>query len=329
MSINHLSFNNIKTNITCCTDQGYIIYSLDPTFEKKVFSGLDGKGGLGLMRMFNRSNIIIMVGGGSIPYKSKHCVILYDQLTNKSIIEIDMKMPVKNVLITKDNLIAVTEKKITLFNWDGRVLENKETYSNDNGLCVMNGNLNMIATLGTNKGEVAIWKYATDSYKTIEAHLTNIETIAVSNSGKFIATASETGTLIRVFNTETSKKEYEFRRGARSANIYDLCFNDTSTLLACCSGNGTVHVFDLYSDLNETKNTQSMLSSFKNYIPGYFGSQWGFKQVTIGNMSKSICCFDAKNNLHIVTYDGSYYRINGTNNEFTEVFDGKLHINSK
>jgi hypothetical protein len=72
-----------------------------------------------------------------------------------------------------------------------------------------------------------------------------------------------------------------------------------------------------------------MLSSFKNYIPGYFGSQWGFKQVTIGNMSKSICCFDAKNNLHIVTYDGSYYRINGTNNEFTEVFDGKLHINSK
>src|SRR5690242_15174880 len=99
MSINHLSFNNTKSNITCCTDQGYIIYSIQPNFEKKMFNGI---GGLGIMRMLNKSNIIIIVGGGSIPYKSKNCVILRDQITNKNIIEIDMKIPVKNVLITKD-----------------------------------------------------------------------------------------------------------------------------------------------------------------------------------------------------------------------------------
>src|SRR3990172_6500027 len=218
MSINHLSFNNLITNITCSTNDGYIIYSIEPNLEKRLYAKLNG--GVGVMKMFNKTNIFLLVGGGSQPYKSKDTLVLWDQIKERSLIEIDMKEPIKNALIIKDKLIAVLEEKVCLFDWAGSLLSSKTTYTNEKGLCFVNTHLDTIVTLGTLKGQIAIWKYKSDTYKTIDAHLTNIEVVAMSNNGKYIATASEKGTLIRVFDVEKLSKEHEFRRGAQSANIY-------------------------------------------------------------------------------------------------------------
>lgn len=328
MSINNLSFNDNVMNLACSTDQGFILYCLDPSFEK--FKTFDEIGSVGIVRMFARTNIILLVGGGNSPFKSKDTFVLWDTNKNESILEIDMKEPVKNVIINKSHLISILEKKVCIFDWQGTFLESKITYSNDKGLCVLNGiNSDVIATLGSNKGEIAIWKYTSDVYKTIRAHNTNIEAIAINSKGTYVATASETGTLIRVFNIETEKMEYEFRRGSQSACIYDICFNNDTKLLACSSGNGTVHVWDLYNDATETKNTQSMFSSFKSYLPQYFSSEWGMKLVYLNNTSKSICAFDHNNDLHVATYDGNYFKIAGRTGEFVNMSQGNLHINNK
>ncbi|QKF94428.1 WD40 repeat protein [Fadolivirus algeromassiliense] len=327
MSINHLAFNNLITNLTCCTNQGYTIYSLSPALEKKLSVEFDG--GVGIMKMFNKSNIVVLVGGGEKPFKSKDTFVLWDQKNKSSLIEIDMREPVKNVLIFNEKIVAVLEKKICLFKWTGDLLDKKETYSNEKGLCVVNMTSDVIATLGSKKGEIAIWKISNDNYKTIQAHLTNVEALAISHNGKFVATASETGTLIRIFSTETGNKEYEFRRGTQSANIYDLCFNTDATVLACTTSNGTVHVFDIYNDKNTTKNTQSMLSGLQNWLPTYFSSQWAYKQLSINNTTPSVCAFDENNDLHIATVDGNYYKIPGKTKEFNNVTQGNLFVNNK
>lgn len=328
MSINCLSFNNTVFNLACATDQGFMIFSLEPNLEKlKTFYDIGG--GVGIVKMLGRTNMMLLVGGGSTPFKSKDTFVLWDSNKCEGILEIDMKEPVKNVLINKTHLISVLEKKICLFDWHGKFLETKVTYANDKGICVMNANSDVIATLGTNKGEVAIWKYANDIYKTIKAHNTNIEAIALSTNGNYVATASETGTLVRVFNVETEKMEYEFRRGSQSACVYDICFSNDTKLLACCSGNGTVHIWDIYNDPNATKNTQSKLSSMKDWLPQYFSSQWNMKQVSLNNYTKNVCAFDKNNDLHVATYDGCYYKINSKNGEFTDFSQGNLHINNK
>lgn len=327
MSINHLSFNNVVTNLACSTDQGYLIYGLQPGLEKKLVYSPGG--GVGITRMLLKTNIIMLVGGGTTPFKSRDTMVLWDSSKKEIILEIDMKEQIKNVNLNKTHLISVLEKKICLFNWHGKCLETKATYSNEKGLCVMNGNLDVIATLGTNKGEVAIWKYTSDTYKTIKAHLTNIEAIALNNNGTYVATASETGTLIRVFNVETEQQEYEFRRGSQTALVYDICFSNDSKFLACCSGNGTVHVWDLYKDPNTNKNTRSRLSIFENYLPRHIGSQWGMKQLSLNDISKSICIFDENNDLHVATYAGNYYKIAGRTGEFENITKGELHINNK
>lgn len=62
-----------------------------------------------------------------------------------------------------------------------------------------------------------------------------------------LASASEKGTVIRVWSIPGSEKLYQFRRGTREARIYSMNFNAMSTLLAVSSAHDTVHIFKLGS----------------------------------------------------------------------------------
>jgi autophagy-related protein 18 len=79
----------------------------------------------------------------------------------------------------------------------------------------------------------------------IQAHQTQLSYIALNNDGTLMATASEKGTVIRIFSIPDGKKLYQFRRGSMPARIYCMSFNATSTLLCVSSATETVHVFKL------------------------------------------------------------------------------------
>lgn len=85
-------------------------------------------------------------------------------------------------------------------------------------------------------------------------HKSNISSLAISHDGKLIGTASDKGTIIRVFATgvdveydSTKPLLHEFRRGTRPCNLYQLAFNRDSTLLGCVGDTDTIHIFSLNS----------------------------------------------------------------------------------
>jgi hypothetical protein len=62
-------------------------------------------------------------------------------------------------------------------------------------------------------------------------------------SGTRLATASSTGTVIRVFDVPSGTKLYSFRRGNRPTTITSISFSPNSEFIAVGSSSGTVHVF--------------------------------------------------------------------------------------
>lgn len=79
----------------------------------------------------------------------------------------------------------------------------------------------------------------------IEAHKGEIAALTLSKDGSLLATASEKGTIIRVFSVETGAKIYQFRRGTYPTKIYSLSFSDDNQFLAASSSSKTVHIFRL------------------------------------------------------------------------------------
>jgi WD40 repeat protein len=68
--------------------------------------------------------------------------------------------------------------------------------------------------------------------------------MAIDFQGRFLATASEKGTLIRIFTTEDATLIQELRRGTDKALIFSLNFNLAGTMLACSSADkSTIHIF--------------------------------------------------------------------------------------
>jgi WD40 repeat protein len=69
--------------------------------------------------------------------------------------------------------------------------------------------------------------------------------ICFSRDGTKVATASERGTLVRVYNTFNGDPVARFRRGSFPANIASIAFGETADVLAVLSDHGTVHLFEV------------------------------------------------------------------------------------
>jgi autophagy-related protein 18 len=146
----------------------------------------------------------------------------------------------------------------------------RDTPPNKNGICALAADSDhcYLAYPGSaTVGEVQIFDAVNLHAKTmIPAHDSPLAAIAFSSTGAEIATASEKGTVIRVFSVSIGinmtnsnvtfeciafqvndgSKLFEFRRGVkRCVSIASLTFSTCSKYLCCSSNTETVHIFKL------------------------------------------------------------------------------------
>ena len=148
--------------------------------------------------------------------------------------------------------------------------------------------------------------------------------MALNLEGTWLATASEKGTLIRIFDTTSGAQLRELRRGADKAVIYSITFNHSSDWLAVSSDKGTVHVFAIDAaaqaaleeraapsrdEMDAASNQKSSFSFLKNVLPKYFSSEWSFAQFRVPDDMRTICAFGAdRNSLIVVSASGAFYK---------------------
>jgi WD repeat-containing protein 45 len=96
------------------------------------------------------------------------------------------------------------EFHIYVYNFkDLKLLHKVETYANPMGLCAVSqlADSMVLACPGLHKGEVRVEHYAKKKINDVMAHHSSLACFVLTFDGKFLATASTRGTLVRVFNT--------------------------------------------------------------------------------------------------------------------------------
>jgi len=311
----YVGFNQDHSCFGCGKATGFGVYSCD-VFKERFCRDFDrdgAGGGIGIVELLFKCNILALVGGGNNPKYPKNKVMIWDDYQNKCICELEFRSEVKAVKLRRDRIVVVLENKVYVYNFADLVLLHQfETTSNPKGLCALSHSDEWIvlACPGNKPGRVRVELFHKKNNITIEAHNNPLNQLALNLNGDILATASEKGTLVRLWDTQTGRPLKEFRRGADRAEISTLSFNQTSTYLCVGSDKGTVHVYALESEQQkeDARNRQSSLNFMKDVLPSYFGSEWSFAQFRVPE-THFICCFGTlEKNSVIVVGNGTYYK---------------------
>lgn len=161
--------------------------------------------------------------------------------------------------------MVVLEKKIYIFDLNSmQILETLETHPNPQAICMLSPSDNGYFTFPSGESAGELLLYDTNNLSVLnalQAHKAPIVAVAFNQQGTLLATASETGTIIRVFTVPTGIKKCTFRRGTYPARVYCLAFNESASILCASGSTGTIHIFSL------TGEASSLTGSFGHQSP--------------------------------------------------------------
>ena len=180
------------------------------------------------------------------PYK----VLLWDDSLKQAPHEIWSRFEILNVVLRRDIICVVSEFKIYVYQFGGHfsVLLHMETFSNPKGLCMLScaGKDWVMVCPGSLRGSVRIQIGLDDSISsTVPAHTNAVAALGINQYGTMVASASEHGTVVKIFNSADGQILYELRRGTIGTQISSITFSCDNKFLAVGSSNPTVHVFRL------------------------------------------------------------------------------------
>ncbi|TRY74083.1 hypothetical protein TCAL_01583 [Tigriopus californicus] len=341
----YAGFNQDSGCFVAGTRDGFRIYNADPLRQKSVHplpammslippsntaspaaawptaaTAEAGAVGVILAEMLFRCNYVALVLADR-----PRSVKIWDDLKMRFVADLEFNSPVKAVKLRRDRIVVVTPEIIKVFTFTSapQSLHVFETPPNPRGLCSLSPSSenSLLAFPALENGQVRLFDLAEPEkpMAIVVAHSTRLCYLMLNVQGTKLATASEKGTLIRVFNASNGEFITELRRGTQPATIYSINFSSDSSLLCASSSHGTIHVFSL-ADPKRNKQSSLASSGFVNLsiLPKYFASEWSFSRIEIPGATPCICAFGATpNSILAVCADGSYHKFLFEKNNFT------------
>src|SRR5262249_36286047 len=149
----------------------------------------------------------------------------------------------------RKTLVIILENEIYIYDISNmRLLHVLETASNPEAICALSPSADnsylaypspvpspeatpSSTPANTTSGDVLLFSTRSLTVSNvIQAHKSPISCLAINSTGTLLATASEKGTVIRVWSVPGAERLYQFRRGTRESRIWSMCFNAVSSL---------------------------------------------------------------------------------------------------
>ena len=236
------AFNNDASCFAVGLDSGFCVFNSDPC-ELKV--SRDFNAGIGSAEMLQRYNFLALVGGGKKPKWPQTKVIVWDDAKEKTTFMLEHMTAVLRVRMTKSRIVVALQNSVHLYRFSTPPQKTSVFETADNPLGLSCLGTSLVAFPGRSPGKVQLVELDSGNVSIIPAHTSALRSMDLSRDGRYLATASETGTLIRVFSTSNCTKIAELRRGVDPAFIFSISISPDSSMLAVTSDKSTLHIFDL------------------------------------------------------------------------------------
>ena len=288
-------------------------------------------GGIGIIEMLKRTNLLALVGGGKNPKFPLNQLIIWDDHQGKIMSKLRFNENIMSVRLRSDKIIALSKNKFYVFNMETLVtITIINTYDNPLGIIATSNGDNNKLIVGfpyEAQGHILLCNINQKCEKlcdTINAHNSRIACISINKEGTLLATASDKGTLIRIFSTNDGQKISEFRRGNTQVEMNCITFDQNNKFIGCSSNVGTIHIFsiaaitkDLVEKNKETKNEEDEPKNSKSLL-GKIGGLFNIKNAYIDtersfakfkiSEENSLIGFGNENTFVVITMEGKYYQ---------------------
>ncbi|CAG8559757.1 4617_t:CDS:2 [Paraglomus brasilianum] len=211
------------------------------------------------------TSLVALVGAGEQPAFSPRRLQITNTKRQTTICELSFSSSILAVKLNRRRLIVVLETTIYIYDISNmKLLHDIHTSPNPNAICALSpSNENCYiaypsptpspsspfssnAQNASPSGDVYLFDAASlQVVNIVQAHKSPVAYVAINSDGSLLATASDKGTVIRVFSIPNAQKLYQFRRGSYPTRIHSISFNVMSTLLCVSSDTDTVHIFKL------------------------------------------------------------------------------------
>jgi len=267
-----VNFNQDCTSLAVGTKTGYRLYTINSSekLQETYSCEKDVEDICIVERLFSSSLIAI------VSMENPRKLRVYHFKKGTEICNYCYSNTVLSVRLNRNRLVVCLEERIDIHNIsDMRVIHTiRDIPSNPKGLCALSvdNEKSYLAYPGSSQvGEVQIFDTINlRAITMIPAHDGPLSAIAFDWHGTKLATASEKGTVIRVFSIPQGKRLFEFRRGVRrNATIYSLSYSPDSMYLCASSNLETIHIFRLDTPKESSyvnRQTQEENPSWMSYM---------------------------------------------------------------
>ncbi|XP_075149592.1 autophagy-related 18b isoform X1 [Haematobia irritans] len=257
-----MNFNQDFTSISVLSNNGFRLYSINASDKiDEIFAKENNEEIRIVERLFNSSLVVL------VTHQKPNCLKMLHFKKKQDICNCVYPSDILCVRMNRYRLVVCLAESIHIHDIrDMKILHSIENIApNELGLCSLSLNSHLAFPICTTSGELRIFNAnKLKTGLTIKAHDTALSAMAFSPSGTLLATASERGTVIRVFCVKNGQKVQEFRRGVkRCVRIASLVFSTTGDFLCASSNTETVHIFKIDTKAVEAAERKATIDDVK------------------------------------------------------------------